>query len=38
MGRHEEAVADLTRAVELDQGLAWAFGSRGQCPPGHGPP
>ena len=31
MGRHEEAVADLTRAIGLNLGYAWAFGSRGQC-------
>ena len=32
MARHEEAVADLTRAVELDPGYAWAFGRRGGVP------
>ena len=30
MGRHEEALADFTRAIELDPSLAWAIGGRGQ--------
>jgi Tfp pilus assembly protein PilF len=30
MGRFEEALADLNRAVELDPGDAWAIGRRGQ--------
>ena len=30
MARYEEAVADLTRAIGLDPGYAWAFGERGE--------
>ena len=30
MGRYDEAVADLTRAIELNPESAWTIGSRGQ--------
>ena len=30
MGRYEEALADFTRAIELDPADAWAIASRGQ--------
>jgi tetratricopeptide (TPR) repeat protein len=30
MGRYEEAVADLTRAIDLDPELAWAVAERGE--------
>jgi tetratricopeptide (TPR) repeat protein len=30
MGRHEEAIADFTRAIGLDPSDAWAVGSRGE--------
>jgi tetratricopeptide (TPR) repeat protein len=30
MRRHDEAIADFTRAIELDPDYAWAIGSRGQ--------
>jgi polysaccharide biosynthesis transport protein len=30
-GRHREAVADFTRAIDLDPNLAWAIHSRGQA-------
>ena len=35
-GRYEEALADFTRAIELDPGDAWAIASRGSLP-GDGP-
>jgi tetratricopeptide (TPR) repeat protein len=30
MGRYEDAVADLTRAIQLDPELAWAIAERGE--------
>ena len=30
MARYEEAVTDLTRAIDLDPGLAWAITERGE--------
>ena len=30
MGRYDEALADLSRAIELDPGYAWAIAGRGQ--------
>jgi tetratricopeptide (TPR) repeat protein len=30
MGRYQDAVTDLSRAIDLDPGLAWAFAERGE--------